>query len=125
VGSSLGGLFTLYSMFARPGLFVGYVAVSPAAQWADDWLLGSEEEFHKSAQPLGARLFVTVADKDPAKIADGAKRFDARMRARAYPGLAYQFRLVEGEGHASTKAESFNRGIRFAFSPRAPEPSYP
>jgi hypothetical protein len=124
-GSSLGGLFTLYAMFARPGLFTGYLAASPAAQWADDWLLTFEEEFHKSAQPLGARLFVTGAEGDPAIILDGVKRFDARMRAHAYPGLAYQFRLVEGEGHSGTKAESYNRGIRFAFSPRAPEPSYP
>jgi uncharacterized protein len=123
-GSSLGGLFALYATFARPGLFTGCVAASPAAGWADDWLLGLEAEFHKSAQPLGTRLFVTGAEKDPAMILDAVKRFDARMRERAYPGLAYQFRLVEGEGHSATKAESYNRGIRFAFSPRAPEPSF-
>ncbi len=125
VGSSLGGLFTLYAMLARPGLFASYVAASPAAQWADDWLLGFEAEFRKSAQPLGVRLFITAAEKDPGTILDGAKRFDARVRASAYPGMAYQFRLVEGEGHSGTKAESYNRGIRFAFSPRAPRPSYP
>ena len=124
-GSSLGGLFALYAVFARPGLFAGYVAVSPAAQWADDWLLGFEAEFHKSGQPLGARLFVTGAEKDPAMILDGANRFDARMKASAYPGLAYEFRLVEGEGHSGTKAESYNRGIRYTFSPRAPESSFP
>jgi predicted alpha/beta superfamily hydrolase len=124
VGSSLGGLFTLYAMFARPALFAGYVAASPAAQWADDWLLGFEAEFHKSAQPLGVRLFVTAAEKDPAMILDGAKRFDARMRASVYPGIAYQFRLIDGEGHSATKPESYTRGIAFAFSPRAPNPSY-
>lgn len=124
-GSSLGGLFTVYAMFARPGLFAGYVAASPTAQWADDWLLGFEAEFHKSAQPLGVRLFVTAAEKDPGMILEGAKRLDARMRASAYPGMTYQFRLVEGEGHSGTKAESYNRGLRFAFSPRAPGPSYP
>jgi uncharacterized protein len=124
-GSSLGGLFTLYAMFARPGLFVAYVAPSPAAQWAEDWLLGFEDAFHRSGQPLGARLFMTGAEKDPEMILEGIKRFDARLRERAYPGLAYQFRLVEGEGHSSSKAESYNRGVRFAFSPRAPEPTFP
>ena len=63
---------------------------------------------------------MTYAEKDPAMILDGAKRFDARLRERAYPGLAYEFRRVEGEGHTGTKAESYNRGVRFAFSPRAP-----
>jgi hypothetical protein len=119
-GSSLGGLFTLYAMFARPGLFVAYVAPSPAVQWAEDWLFGFEVEFHRSSQPLGARLFMTYAEKDPAMILDGVKRFDTRLRERAYPGMAYEFRRVEGEGHTGAKAESYNRGVRFAFSPRAP-----
>ena len=121
-GSSLGGLFTLYAMFARPGLFVGHIAASPAAQWADDWLLGFEDEFHRSGKPLGSRLFLSYADKEPALISEGVKRFDARLRGRAYPGLTYEFHVVQGEGHAGTKAESFNRGVRFAFSPRAPQP---
>ena len=121
-GSSLGGLFTLYAMLARPGLFVGHIAASPAAQWADDWLLGFEDEFHRSGKPLGARLFLSYADQEPALILDGIKRFAARLRERAYPGLAYEFHAVLGEGHAGTKAESFNRGVRFAFSPRAPMP---
>ena len=121
-GSSLGGLFALYALLARPGLFAAYVAPSPAAQWAEDWLLGFEEEFHRSGQPLGARLFMTYAEKEPAMILDGVKRFDARLRERAYPGLTYEFRMVEGEGHSGTKAESYNRGVRFAFSPRAPQP---
>jgi predicted alpha/beta superfamily hydrolase len=124
-GSSLGGLFTLYAMLARPGLFAAYVAPSPAAQWADDWLLGFEEEFHRGGQPLGARLFMTYSENEPATIMGGIKRFDARLRERSYPGLAYEFRMVEGEGHSSTKAEGYNRGLRFAFSPRAPQESNP
>jgi predicted alpha/beta superfamily hydrolase len=121
-GSSLGGLFTLYAMFARPGLFVGHIAASPAAQWADDWLLGFEDEFHRSGKPLGSRLFLSYADQEPSLIFEGVKRFDARLRERAYPGLAYELHVVQGEGHAGSKAESFNRGVRFAFSPRASVP---
>jgi predicted alpha/beta superfamily hydrolase len=121
-GSSLGGLFTLYAMFARPGLFVGHIAASPAAQWADDWLLGFEEAVHRGGKPLGSRLFLSYADQEPALIFEGVKRFDARLREHAYPGLAYEFHVVPGEGHSGTKAESFNRGVRFAFSPRAREP---
>lgn len=120
-GSSLGGLFTLYAMFARPGLFVGHIAASPAAQWADDWLLGFEQEFHHSGKPLGSRLFLSYADQEPSLLFEGVKRLDARLRERRYPGLAYELYVVRGEGHASTKAEGFNRGVRFAFSPRAPQ----
>jgi hypothetical protein len=30
--------------------------------------------------------------------------------------------LVDGERHSGTKAESYNRGVRFAFAPLAPQP---
>lgn len=124
-GSSLGGLFTLYAMLARPGLFSAHIAVSPAAQWADDWLLSFEDERHRGGKTLSGRLFMSAAEQEVEMIREGAKRFDARLRERAYPALPYQFRIIEGERHSGTKAEGYNRGLRFAFSPRAPEPSYP
>ncbi|MBN2574298.1 MAG: alpha/beta hydrolase [Deltaproteobacteria bacterium] len=124
-GSSLGGLFTLYAMLARPDLFYGIVAVSPAAQWANDWLLDFEAEFHKSGRSLRGRLFVTAAEDEVPMILEGAQRFDARLRTRDLSGLRYGFRLIEGERHAGTKAEGYNRGLRFAFAPRAADPSFP
>jgi predicted alpha/beta superfamily hydrolase len=125
MGSSLGGLFTLYAMYARPGLFTAYVAASPAAQWANDWLLGFEDEFQRGGKHLTGRVFVTAAEDEVEMIREGAKRFDARMRTRDLTGMRYEFRLIEGERHAGTKAESYTRGLRFAFAPRAPDPTYP
>ena len=124
-GSSLGGLFTLYAMLARPGLFSAYVVASPAAQWADDWLLRYEDELHKSGKTPAGRLFVAAAEDEVEMILEGAKRFDARLRTRQLGGLRYEFRLVEGERHAGTKAESYTRGLRFAFAPLAADPTYP
>jgi predicted alpha/beta superfamily hydrolase len=121
-GSSLGGLFALYTLFTKPALFAAYVAPSPATPFARGWLFGYEAAFAKSRQPLAARLFVTVAEKEWPAMLDGGKRFDAQLRAHAYPGLAYEFRVIEGERHSGTKPESFNRGLRFAFAPRAPQP---
>jgi predicted alpha/beta superfamily hydrolase len=116
-GSSLGGLFTLYAALARPGLFQAYIAPSPAVAFADDWLFGYEDSFAKSGQKLRGRLFVSGAEKEEPAFLDAVKRFDARLRQRSYPELTYEFRLVEGERHAGTKAESYNRGVRFAFAP--------
>jgi predicted alpha/beta superfamily hydrolase len=124
-GSSLGGLFTLYALLARPGLFQGYIAPSPAVDWGGDWLFAYEDAFKKSGQPLSARLFMTGAEKERPQFLASIQRFDARLRERAYPGLTYQFRLVDGERHAGTKAESYNRGVRFAFEPPAPGADLP
>jgi predicted alpha/beta superfamily hydrolase len=120
-GSSLGGLFTLYAAFARPGLFQAYIAPSPAVVWADDWLFRHEEDFAKSGQRLRGRLFMTGAGDEWPDFLNGIRRFDARLRERMYPDLVYEFRLIEGERHAGTKAESYNRGVRFAFAPLAPK----
>jgi predicted alpha/beta superfamily hydrolase len=121
-GSSLGGLFTLYAMFAKPGLFKAYIAPSPAVNWANDWLFDYEAAFAAKGQPLDARLFMSGAGAEWPDFLKAIQRFHARLEQRAYKGLVYEWRLVEGERHAGTKAESYNRGVRFAFAPLAPQP---
>jgi len=121
-GSSLGGLFALYVLFTKPALFAAYIAPSPAAPFARGWLFEYEDAFAKAKKPLTARLYMTAAEKEEAWVVDAIKKFDGQLRAHAYPQLTYEFRVVEGERHAATKPESFNRGVRFAFAPRAPVP---
>jgi predicted alpha/beta superfamily hydrolase len=121
-GSSLGGLFALYVMLTKPALFAAYVAPSPAVPYARGWLFGHEEAFAKSGKPLAARLYMTAAEKEAPFVVDLIKKLDGQLRAHAYPGLAYELRVIEGERHSGTKPESFNRGVRFAFAPRAPAP---
>ena len=65
---------------------------------------------------------MTVAEKEEPIFVDGVTRFDAQLRAHTHPGLTYAFEIIAGERHSGTKPESFNRGVRFAFAPRAPAP---
>ncbi len=120
-GSSLGGLFTLYTLFTKPELFEAYIAASPATGIHSDWLFAYEEQFAKSGRPLKARLYMTGAEYEWPKFLDAIKRFDARLVMRRYPELTYQFRIIDGERHAGTKAESYARGMRFVLAPLAPE----
>jgi predicted alpha/beta superfamily hydrolase len=119
-GSSLGGLFALYVMLTRPALFTAYIAPSPATPYARGWLFGYEDAFAKAGKPLAARLYMTAAEREEPWMVAGIKKFDGQLRAHAYPGLAYEFRIIDGERHSGTKPEAFNRGVRFAFAPRAP-----
>ncbi|MBK8474917.1 MAG: alpha/beta hydrolase [Opitutaceae bacterium] len=120
-GASLGGLFTLYSMYAEPGLFEGYIAATPAVVLGDDWLLGFEEAFVKAGKTLRGRLFVSTGGNEAPGFMGGALRYNARVSSRKYEGLAYQFRIIEGERHAGMQIESYVRGLRFVFAPLAPE----
>jgi predicted alpha/beta superfamily hydrolase len=114
-GSSLGGLFALYVLFTKPELFQGYIAPSPAVHWADDWLLSQEAQFAAAHPQARARLFMSGAGAEAPDFLAAVQRMDAQLKAHAHQGLSYEFRLVEGERHAGTKAESYNRGVRFAF----------
>ncbi len=120
-GSSLGGLFTLYALFEKPGLFQAHIAPSPSVAWANDWLFDFEKRFADEHDSIDARLFMTGAgDEWPDSLA-GIKRFHQQLDARDYDGFVYKWRLIDGERHAGTKAESYNRGVRFAFEPLAPK----
>jgi len=121
-GSSLGGLFTLYALLTKPGLFQAYIAASPAVGFDADWLFRYEAAFARSpaARDVHARLFVSGADHEWPAFFGAIQRFNAQMHTHAYPSLAYQYRVVDGEHHAGTKGESYSRGLRFAFAPLLP-----
>lgn len=117
-GNSLGGLFSLYTMFTRPGLFQAHIAASPAVPPV---LSDLEQRFAASGAPLPARLFLTGAEKENPDFLANIRRFNERLQSRHYAGFSYEWRLVEGEGHTSTKSESYTRGLRFAFLPLKPK----
>lgn len=120
-GASLGGLFTLYSMYTKPELFQAYVAATPAVVVGDDWLLDYEEEFARSGRALPVRLHVTGGGNESPGFLGGILRFNQRINSRKHEGLAYEFRIIDGERHAGMQLEAYVRGLRFAFAPLAPE----
>ena len=120
-GASLGGLFTLYAMYTKPELFHAYIAATPAVVVGNDWLLGYEEAFAKSGRPLNVRLYVAGGGNESPGFLGGIKRFNERILSRKHAGLAYEFRIIEGERHAGGQFEAYVRGLRFVFAPIAPE----
>ncbi len=120
-GSSLGGLFTLYAMYTRPELFEGYIAASPAVVVGNDWIIGQAKAYAATGKPLKARLYVTGAEYEWPHFLAGIQRYQALLPELKHPGLVWKSRIIDGERHAGTKAESYTRGMRFVFEPLAPE----
>jgi len=120
-GSSLGGLFALYAMYARPTLFEGLIAASPAVVMGGDWILGQAKAYAATGKPIHARLFVTGAEYEWPGFLAGIQRYQALLPVLQHPGLVYRSRTIDGERHAGTKAESYTRGLRFVFEPSAPQ----
>ena len=120
-GSSLGGLFTLHAMYARPELFKGYIAASPAVVVGGDWIIGQAKVYAATGKPINARLYVTGAEYEWPGFLAGIQRYQVLLPALKHPGLVFQNRTIDGERHAGTKSESYTRGMRFVFEPLAPE----
>ena len=113
MGSSFGGTFTLYAMFAEPGLFHGYVAGSPIVTFGNRDVFKQEAAYASTHQDLPVRLFLAVGELE--EVTRPVEEFMQVLRERNYTGLELETRIIEGERHAGNKPEVYNRGLRFMF----------
>jgi predicted alpha/beta superfamily hydrolase len=113
MGSSFGGTFTLYAMFTEPALFRGYVSGSPVVPYGDGFALRQEAEYAGKHKDLPVRLFLSVGELE--QLAQPVNQFSRILSERNYTGLEMETRTIPGEGHASNKPETYNRGLRFIF----------
>lgn len=120
-GSSLGGLFTLYAVHARPGLFRGAIAVSPIVDVEDRWFFDYEEAFARSGRSLAGRLHVSSAQWEWPSLVRAIEELRDRLASREYPRLELEYRVIESARHAGTKSEGYVRGMQYVLAPLAPE----
>jgi uncharacterized protein len=113
MGSSLGGLFSLYAMFTEPRLFSGFVAASPAVTYANRGAFATEAAYARGHTDLPAKLFIAVGNQEP--LAGPVRELVETLRGRNYRRFTFESRVIEGERHSGNKPEAFNRGLRFLF----------
>jgi predicted alpha/beta superfamily hydrolase len=120
MGSSLGGLFTLYAMFNEPSLFYRYVLTSPALGWDNGVLFTYEKEYGGKTSELPVKLFMAMGELETGGISTFDK-FITQLKAGQFKGLELHTRMLEGIGHSGTKAEGYTRGLQAVFA----KPSLP
>jgi predicted alpha/beta superfamily hydrolase len=113
MGCSLGGLFTLYTLFTQPGLFSGYAVASPAIGWDKEVLNKYEEAFAKKHLTMPVRVYMTVGDVETSR--PSFEKFSATMMARKYPSVHLFRKILENTGHSGTKYETYARGLQYVF----------
>lgn len=117
LGSSMGGLFALKTLFERPDLFDRVVAVSPAIVWDEGTVMDLEARLAETRDDLAVRLFVAVGELEPAQaFHEPVERLVEQLRRRRYRGLELEHVVIGGERHAGVKPEAFNRGLRWVFT---------
>jgi predicted alpha/beta superfamily hydrolase len=113
MGSSLGGLFTIYSLLTQPQMFQRYIAVSPAFTWGNNVLSGYEQKYYESKTSQPARLFICMGSVE--KSAQAFKQLTDFLSTRQYSSLSIQTRVLENIGHSGTKGEGYERGLQYVF----------
>jgi len=113
VGSSYGGLFTLYAMFRRPGLFSDYLPTSPAVPWDEDALYRFADGFAERSAEHPGRLFIAVGELE--SLRGPVEKFAGFLTRQNYPGLAWRFQVIANAGHSGVKPEGDTRGLQYLF----------
>jgi predicted alpha/beta superfamily hydrolase len=113
MGCSLGGLFTLYTLFTQPELFTGYAAASPAVGWDREVLYRFEKAFAQKKLSDPVRVYMTVGDVERSRTA--FERMAAHMAAGKYANVHLRSKILENTGHSGTKSETYGRGLQYVF----------
>lgn len=121
-GSSNGGLFTLYTLFEKPELFWGYVAISPNVGWDERAIAQKERAFHAAHPELSRRLWLSSGSAEWPDYLARETSFFRQITASHYRGLALEVFDVRGEKHAGVKPEAYNRALRFIAAPLTSSP---
>lgn len=131
-GSSLGGLFTTWTLLTRPTSFGRYVIVSPALWWDGETLFDLEKAVAGEREDLSARVHITVGEGEEGqgipgldrwKLVTNARRMAEALEGRRFPSLRVTFEVLSGESHTSAASVGMTRGLRAVFErPGTPRP---
>ncbi|MES2373754.1 MAG: alpha/beta hydrolase-fold protein [Bacteroidota bacterium] len=113
MGCSLGGLFTMYTLFTHPGMFNSYIAASPAYGWDREVLYQYEKKYFESNPSRPARLYFTMGEVE--RGLPGFERLAKHLASRNYKNITMRSKVLENTGHSGTKTEGFGRGMQFAY----------
>lgn len=113
IGCSLGGLFTMYTLFTHPDMFNRYVAASPAFTWDNNVLYKCEEQYHANASNPPAKLFMCVGGVETSVPEFG--KLNSFLNNRHYSNLEIESKVLENTGHSGTKGIGYEKGLQFVF----------
>jgi predicted alpha/beta superfamily hydrolase len=113
-GHSLGGLFAIHAMVARPDLFNAYISVSPALQWDNFLLIDRAKEFFKNRAEWNRTLFLALGN-EAGDIGDAFSLFKEVLQKQQTKGFAWEAVRMDDEDHGSVVLRSHYAGLRKAF----------
>jgi predicted alpha/beta superfamily hydrolase len=109
VGHSNAGMFSLYALMRRPGVFSAHFVMSPSFGQSDRFVTALDR-FLASRERLDTFVYVSAGDEEP-DVSVGAIRFAKALEAEAPAGLEWHYEYFKGESHGSVVHKAVYRGL--------------
>jgi predicted alpha/beta superfamily hydrolase len=114
MGSSYGGLFTLYTLFNEPSLFNGYIPTSSASAWDNNLIYSYAKAFAEKKLTHPIRLYSAIGEFDDLMpVFDDLSAFFVKQN---FKELSFKFDRIAGLGHASLKSAGNTWGLHYVFA---------
>lgn len=120
-GSSLGGLFTVHAMYDDPEFFKRYIAISPAAEWDNNYMATLDNAYAKKHKELNARLFLSYSTAEYSRFGDPIAAFQKQIQQRKYEKIQLLNYVMHDVRHAGVKPDGYVRGLMWGWKDIAPK----
>jgi predicted alpha/beta superfamily hydrolase len=115
VGHSLGGLFAVHAMVARPDLFNAYIASSPSLWWDDARTVRDVQEFLARQKDLKKTLFFSLGNES-GDMNDAFEQLQKTVSAGRPKDFVAESVRYPDEFHSSTELRTHYAGLRLIFA---------
>jgi predicted alpha/beta superfamily hydrolase len=116
-GTSLGGMFAIYTLFKEPTLFQRYIIASPYVEFDDNLVFKMEREFAKKNSTLNAKIYFCLGEHEESiDMGHGFDKFVEQLQNSKYKGLVYKRHIVESMGHSGTSTMGGILGVQYIYS---------
>lgn len=120
LGHSSAGLFTIFALFADPGLFTGYIPSCPALSADNRTVFDMARTFGMTQTDMKNYLFIGIGAEDYSGFIRSTEKVVTILKTQDPEGLIWEYHKYPGENHDSTPFRTFSEGI-IAFFRSFPE----
>ena len=115
-GYSIGGLFSLYTLFTQPEIFNRYIVGSPYLVWDNYSIYNYEENSVDKLAAISVKLFISVgSEESEEKYFNPIDSLVTKIQRRNYDGLILDTKVFEGSTHLTGPAEAITFGLLSVF----------
>ena len=114
-GSSLGGIFGLYTLLRHPDTFRRYIIGSPWMDGDAPQIIKFETEYATNHSDLPAAVFMGAGSLEPEFVINNILKLKKAFENRNYPNLQLHTHIFEGETHLSVVPSNISRGFKAVY----------